>query len=44
MGPPDQAKSDAKNAKENEKLKPGANKEDKESGNNEAKMTKKQRK
>ena len=44
MGPPDQAKSDAKNAKENEKSKPGANKEDKETGNNEAKMTKKQRK
>ena len=41
MGPPDQAKSDAKNPKENEKSKLGAAKDDKDAGNNEAKMTKK---
>ena len=41
MGPPDQVKPDTKNSKENEKQKPGASKEDKDAGNNEAKMTKK---
>ena len=44
MGPADQIKTEAKNTQENDTRKESSGKDEKDNGNSEAKMTKKQRK